>query len=233
MTLLSDDTYILMYRKLLTWRWFQEPKTLQVWIWLLLNAYISDHEYKGYVIHRGEIMTSRKQISYETGLTEREVRTALNHLKSTGEVSVRLVPKKQVISILRYDEYQASSPAERPAGVRQKSGKSPASDHYINKNNKTKKKKEDSCGDTTTTFRVPPLREEVADYCRENGISTDVDAFMRYNDARGWKRGRTKVADWKPLLAQWVAMDKEYGRQAPDHNDGLDDFGRPIRKEFE
>ena len=229
----EKTTFVKFDRNLLKWRWFQHPKTLAVWIWLIMKANVEDHDFEKETIHRGEVATSRRRISADTGLTEREVRTALEHLKSTGEVSVRIRPKYQVISIAEYSKYQ-DAPSGRASGkspskVRQASGKSP---QYKNVRSKEgKNEKNCSRADTTTTIHVPPSFEDVSTFCRENDLSTNIDAFINFNASRGWMRGNKKVTDWRPLLAQWIAKDSEYNH--PQNNDdGLDDFGRPIRKEI-
>ena len=231
----EKSTYIKLDRNMRFWRWFKNPKTVLVWVWLIMSANIEDHDFERETIHRGEVATSRKTISAATGLTEREVRTALSHLKSTGEVSVRIRPKYQVITILRYSDYQdvpsGKTSGRGPAGVRQESGKRPQSKNGKNGKNE-ENGKNSSRADTTTTIRVPPSVDDISVYCRENGLSTDIDAFIRFNESRGWMRGNRKVKDWRPLLAQWIAKDSEYNQQQ-DNNDGLDEFGRPIRKEFE
>jgi hypothetical protein len=229
------STYVKMDRNLRFWRWFKSPKTVVVWIWLIMSANIEDHDFERETIHRGEVATSRKTISAATGLTENEVRTALDHLKSTGEITSRTRPKYQVITILRYSDYQdvptGKRPGRAPANHRQTTGRPPQSKN--GKNGKNEKNEKDSSRDTTTTIRVPPLREDVDAFCMENGISTDIDAFMSYNAARGWMRGKAKIRDWHPLLMQWISKDSEFGHDPENKDDdGLDDFGQPIRKEF-
>ena len=228
----ETSTFIKLDRNLIRWRWFQKPKTLLVWIWLIMKANVEPHDFEKETIQRGEVATSRKTISKETGLTEDEVRTALNHLKTTGEITSRARSKYQVITILEYNKYQTSlpgkCPGKSPASPRHSPGKSP---QYKNVRSKEVKNGKNSCGDTTTTVRVPPSRDDVMTYCEENGIRTDVDGFLSFNAARGWKRGRRKAEDWRPLLEQWVSRDREYNHPEED-DDGLDDFGRPVRKEF-
>ena len=230
----EKSTYIKLDRNMRFWRWFKIPKTVLVWIWLIMNANIEDHDFERETIHRGEIATSRNTISSATGLTENEVRTALNHLKSTGEITSRARPKYQVITILRYSDYQDVPTGKRtgraPANHRQATGKSPQSKNIRSKEGK--EGKNSSRADTTTTIRVPPSADDISAYCRENGLSTDIDAFIRFNESRGWMRGNRKIKDWRPLLSQWIAKDSEYNQQQND-NDELDEFGRSIRKEFE
>lgn len=225
------STYVKMDRNLRFWRWFKSPKTVVVWVWLIMSANIEDHDFERETIHRGEVATSRKTISAATGLTEREVRTALSHLKATGEVSVRIRPKYQVISILRYNDYQdvpsGKTSGRGPAGVRQESGKRPQSKN--GKNGKNGKNEKDSSGATTTTT-FPPSRDDVTAYAAEHGFRIDADAFIRYNQSRGWMIGRKKAEDWRPLADGWIAQDREFSKV--NNDDGLDDFGRPIGKEF-
>jgi hypothetical protein len=47
----------------------------------------------------------------------------------------------------------------------------------------------------------------------------------------GWMIARKKAEDWRPLAEGWIAQDREFSKVNDD--DGLDDFGRPIRKEFQ
>lgn len=220
----EKSTYIKLDRNMRFWRWFKNPKTVLVWIWLIMNANIEDHDFERETIHRGEVATSRNTISSATGLTENEVRTALNHLKSTGEITSRARPKYQVITILRYSDYQDVPTGKRtgraPANHRQATGKSPQSKNIRSKEGKNEK---------NVCVHTPPSRTEVAEYCLSLGVSTDIDAFIQYNNATGWKIGRTKVEDWRPLLTKWISHDHHNTDQDDDE---LDDFGRPIRKEF-
>lgn len=110
-----DKGFIKLDRKLLTWRWMTEPNTLAVWVWLLLNANWEDRGFKDVTLKRGSLATSYKSIGDGTGLTPRQARTAVEHLKNTEEVSVKQHSKFLEISIKNYDVYQG--------GVSQMSGK--------------------------------------------------------------------------------------------------------------
>lgn len=225
----EQTTFIKVDRNIRTWRWFRNPNTLLVWLWLLTSANIEPHDFEKETIGRGELATSYKSIATNTGLTIQEVRTALGHLKSTGEITVRIRPRYQVISIVCYDRYQANQQAKQQADNRVSTGYQQAA----NNNQRSKKKgKEGKDGGGATTTTVPPSAADVSAYCQAHGIQTDVAAFIAYNAARGWKRGRQRVEDWQPLLEQWVALDAEYSMNQQDGQE-RDDFGRPVRKEFQ
>lgn len=95
-----------LYRSMINWEWFKDSSTLHVFIYCLLKANHKDQRYKGDVVKRGSFFTSRKIIAEETGMTERKVRTALEHLKMTNELTILTSSKGTVISVNNYDDYQ-------------------------------------------------------------------------------------------------------------------------------
>ena len=109
----EQSTFIKLDRNIERWRWFKNKNTLIVFLWLLLNANVADHEFEHEIIHRGQVATSLKNVGMTTGLTIREVRTAFLHLKSTGEVTSRSCNRYQVITIVNYDKYQENRQAKR------------------------------------------------------------------------------------------------------------------------
>lgn len=230
----EQTTFVKVDRNIVNWRWYQDANTIRVFLHLIINANIVDHDFERITVHRGEIVTSIPSLANSLNMSVQAVRTALGHLKLTGEITCRRYPHYQVISIPGYDRYQAVSTVR--STVKSQSANSQITDNQHQSKNIRKKEgkegKNSSRADTTTTIRVPPSVDDISAYCRENGLSTDIDAFIRFNESRGWMRGNRKVKDWRPLLAQWIAKDSEYNQQQ-DHNDELDEFGRPIRKEFE
>lgn len=104
----SDKEYIKVFRKMLQWEWYTDSKTKALFLHCLLKANWKDTKWKGMVIKRGQFVTSLSSLSKETGLSVREVRTALTHLKTTNEVTECVTSKFRIITVLFYDEYQSS-----------------------------------------------------------------------------------------------------------------------------
>lgn len=123
----EQSTYIKIDRNLKRWRWFRNRNTLQVFLLLLMDANIVDHEFEHEIIHRGEVATSLRTLCMSTGLSIREIRTAISHLKSTGEVTSRSCNRYQVFTIVNYDKYQdkrqAKGQADRQASDKQATSK--------------------------------------------------------------------------------------------------------------
>lgn len=105
----QPSTFIKLDRNIRNWRWYQDANTARVFIDLLLDANISDRDFMGITIHRGETATSYAAIANRLDLTIQNVRTAIDHLKSTGEVTSRRYSKFQVISVVNYERYQRVS----------------------------------------------------------------------------------------------------------------------------
>lgn len=104
----SDNEYIKVYRKLINWEWYTDVNTTKLFLHCLLKANWKDGSWHGYKYKRGQFITSIASLARETGLSVRQVRTALKHLKMTGEVTSKEYSKFRVITVSGYDDYQAS-----------------------------------------------------------------------------------------------------------------------------
>ncbi len=120
-------TYIKLDRNIRSWGWYKDVNTFKLFIHLLLSVNVKDHVFQGITVHRGEVATSLPSLANDTGLSIRNVRTALEHLKATGDVTVNRQPKFSIISIPRFDYYQNNRQSScqstdiRPTGDRQQS----------------------------------------------------------------------------------------------------------------
>ena len=103
-----NEGWIKLHRSLRKWRWYKNPITKAVFIDLLFAANLMDHDFESITIHRGEVATSYNSIADANGISYAQARTAINHLKSTGEITVRTYPRFSVISIVNYSVYQAT-----------------------------------------------------------------------------------------------------------------------------
>lgn len=103
-----DIGYIKLYRDMLNWEWMTDPNTAHLFVTILLMANWEDRQFKGLEVKRGQFVTSYETLSARTGLTVSKIRTALNNLESTHEVSRKIAGKWQVITVENYAKYQDS-----------------------------------------------------------------------------------------------------------------------------
>lgn len=105
----DSNKWIKLHSKLLNWEWYKVQNTKSVFIHLLLKANWKDGKFKGYDIPRGSLVTGRKQLAEELGITEQEVRTSLKHLKSTNEITIVTTKQFSIITIVNYEMYQQNN----------------------------------------------------------------------------------------------------------------------------
>lgn len=148
----NDREYIKLFRKITSWEWYTDVNTFKLFLHCLIKANWKPGRWKGIPYERGQFFTSLASLSRETGLTIRQARTALTHLKMTGEVTESLYPKKRLITVVFFDKYQGERQDKRQDNDtisdkqidKQATGNRQANDNrYKNiKNNKEDKKKD-------------------------------------------------------------------------------------------
>ena len=102
----SDGEYIKLYRKLINWEWYQDINTKTLFLHLLLKANWKDGSWQGISYKRGQLIASMNTLAVETGLTFEQVRTAIKHLKSTGEITYEKIPKGGLFTVVEYNRFQ-------------------------------------------------------------------------------------------------------------------------------
>ena len=102
-----ENGYILLHRKMITdWEWYSSINDTRIWIHCLLSANWKDGWFLGKEIKRGSFATSYENLAKETNLTVMQVRTSLEHLKKSKNLTITRYSKFSVISINNYDKYQ-------------------------------------------------------------------------------------------------------------------------------
>ena len=84
---MANDGYIKLYRKMMKWGWYTDTNAKCVFLHLLFLAQYEACFYRGNELKVGQAVTSIREISLQTGISVQSVRTAINHLKSTQEIT--------------------------------------------------------------------------------------------------------------------------------------------------
>jgi len=101
--------YIKLWRKIVDWSWYQDANTLATFIHLIIKCNHKDTVYMGHPVPRGSCVCGRFKLSKDIGLSERSVRTCLEHLKSTNDLTIKTTNKFSIISIANYESYQGET----------------------------------------------------------------------------------------------------------------------------
>lgn len=136
--------WIKLHRSIEEWGWWTEPFTAHLFMQLLLEANWKPGSWRGIEIPVGGLVTSRKKLAEKTGLSEKQVRTALDRLKKTGEITCQPVWKATLIVVTNYARFQQlgnyaseitqnshpEGPAKGPAKGQQRASKRPSENSF-------------------------------------------------------------------------------------------------------
>lgn len=208
-----ESGYIKLYRSLLNWEWYDDINTKTVFLHLLLTVNIAKRQWHGITVPCGSRVSSYAVLASETGLTERQVRTAISHLEATGELTRYKYPNFTVFAINNYDKYQLLT--DETTGHRQGNDKAATGQRQQNK--KIEEDKEDnylSFLDAEKEKNAPPTFEEVQKYAEENGIETDLKRFYTYYEQHQWKtKNGDDITDWTATLRYWEKRDGKFKKK--------------------
>lgn len=121
--------WIRLHRKLSEWEWYGDSKTLHLFIHLLLKANYKPSEWRGIRLAPGQLVTGRKQLSAETGISEQSIRTSLERLKSTSEITISSTNRFSVVTVCNYSLYQNESEFANQPDSQQLTNNQPATNH--------------------------------------------------------------------------------------------------------
>lgn len=141
----TDTEYIKLFRKFTRWEWYTDVNTKVLFLHMLLRANWKASKYRGIALEPGQFIASIEKLAKETGLSPQNVRTALNHLKTTGEIdyiSTRKVTRNQLVkgsvfTVKNWDAYQASNMKDNTESNTE------LTDNQQDTNNRYKNNKED------------------------------------------------------------------------------------------
>lgn len=101
-------SFVKLHHKLLNWGWADDPNMVALWVRILLEANWKDEEWHGTLYERGSFPTSYTKLSQDTGLSVQSVRTCLERLKKSGEITCVSTNVGTKIIVNKWDYYQGS-----------------------------------------------------------------------------------------------------------------------------
>lgn len=221
MTLLENG-YIKLHRSLLKWEWYEDIKTTRLFMHLLLTVNYADERWKGNDVKRGQRITSLSTLSKETGLSVQSIRTSMNRLISTGEVTSQSTSKYTIVSVNNYDCYQQDNTQDNKRATNEQQTSN-------NKGRKLKKAKEDKEDILSGTKDVPDrpaaitltLNDKTEFEITDSHVSEwaqlypAVDVMQELRKMKGWlnsnpKRRKTKSGILK-FVNGWLSREQDRG----------------------
>lgn len=104
-----NQGWIKFHRQFRNWQWRDDPKMVSLFINLLIEVNHETSKYRGLDVPAGSGVFGREKLSQITGLSVQQVRTCLNKLKSTSEITIKSTNKFSIISITNWKTYQTNN----------------------------------------------------------------------------------------------------------------------------
>lgn len=185
------EPYVKLLRKLLSWEWHDQPETLSVFVHCLLLASHKQTNWRGIKLMPGQFISGRHKLAETCGLSERQVRTCLDRLKATNEVTSKKTSKYTVFTVTNWKFYQQSD----QQNVRRATSNRPAIDH----NQEGKEGKE----------YIYPVASDFDAFVNKHGIKANIeDEIQKCID---WHTSKgTDVKCWKATVRTWLRNIKKW-----------------------
>lgn len=146
--------FVKLHRQIIKWEWYTDSNTKSLFLHCLLLANHSPRKWMGVQIEAGSFVTSTLKLADELHMTRQMVRTSLERLKSTNEITIKTTNKFTVISVVKWGDYQGFDVDEdhddNQLANHQLTNKQPTNNQQIttNKNDKNEKNEKNSIKDT-------------------------------------------------------------------------------------
>lgn len=230
-----EDGCIQMHRSILKWEWYDDINTCRVFTHLLLTASYYDNEWHGMKINRGQRVCSYAKLAKETSLSVQNVRTAIKHLISTGELTYLNNREYGLVTVNNYDKYQWST--QEPTNLQQTSN-TPLThlQQQSNKANKAIKQKDnyiqpDKTQFTDYVFMTHVEYDKLVDRVGEYGAKRCIEILDNYKGSSGKKY----KDDYRAILNWVIDRYKQEPKPAPEpqeHAPPKPEDDIPFRKEI-
>lgn len=205
MQLNTQGGYINLYRKMMQWQWYHDANTFRVFVHLIFSANYAESRYRGILLRRGQALTTLGKLSDDLHISLRSVRTALDHLKSTNEITIEPTTKFTVITVNKYNDYQTAT--NETTNRRQTSDKPTTNGHTnIYKKNKKENKERERALAAHGTFGNVMLTDEELSALRQrypHSCDEKINRLSRWLENKPERSFRNHYA----VLLDWLEED--------------------------
>lgn len=177
------EGWVCLYRKILEWQWYSDKNVRLVFLHLLLKANHKERMWQNTLIKRGQLVSSYSNLAKEIGITIQQLRTALDKLKSTNEITVETTNKFTLITIEKYSFYQdidlKNNIQNNTEDNKQITNKQQTNNNQITTNNNVTIKQCNNNNNISNNNYLYNTREKILkgtkEICEKYNISTKID----------------------------------------------------------
>ena len=212
------DWFIQLHKKICEWEWYTDIPTKTLFLHILLKCNYKEAKWRWIDVKPWDFITSLDHLAQETWLTVRQVRTALEHLEKTWEVTKQSTSQYTILTLNNWSSYNTRD--DKPTTNEWQTNDKPTT----TTNKEYKDNKEYKENNNTLVALQPNEYLETMNYLRSYEIETDIPEYAEsYRDewikfCMYWsEKGKTgKIrAEWektfeiKKRFATWMSRKKD------------------------
>lgn len=223
--------WIKLHRSLKDWEWYSDHNATRLLIHLLVSVNYEDKPWKNEIVKAGTMITSWDNLSHETGLSVKQVRTAMSKLEKGREVGRQVggngASKWQVITLMKWDKLQDDGQINGQTKG-SKSGKQRATTKEV--------KKQEVKNNTSTSINIDieveqqaaksqkPIRfikptiSDIEVFTQASNLNLNPDHFFDFYESKDWMVGKNKMKDWKAAARNWARRNSTVPQQTASNN---------------
>ena len=224
---MPGNGFIVIDRKITSWKWWGNTYAMSVWLYILMRANWKDGYWAatGEEVKRGSFITSMAKMASELNLNRRTIKHWLNVFKTDGQIDYECTARYTRITVMKYGLYQSLDNYSAQLDAQPSAQPSAQLNAQLNAHNRTKqpvnqetnkpiKNKKSSCrGKASASRFTPPTLNELTDYAHEIGFdSLNAQYFLDYYESKGWMIGKNHMKSWKAAVRTWKTRNQ--GKEA-------------------
>lgn len=201
--------WIKLHRSILEWEWWNDRNTRDLFIYCLLAANHDEQRLSGMVIPRGTFLTSRHLLALGAGISQQSVRTSINKLVQSGNITIQSTYQYTLLTVCNYNRYQSTDTAAQPSTnqvINQQSTSQSTSDQpstpYFSTIKVAKQTTLITCSDNDTytdikTHRQPSEQPTPTDLLTKNQPSPSREINQQINHKQEYIRSKENKEERK------------------------------------
>ena len=200
------DGWARFHRKIADWEWYTDANTFRVFFHLVLMANHEDNRWQGNEIKRGQLITSSESLQKQLKLSRQQIRTSLNKLISTNEITIKPTNKFTLVTVANYDTYQLAEKKSTNKTTNKSTIEQPTDNQQVTTNKNDKKDKNDKKEDIYIRSQSLSMTEKEYDTLVDKYGKEAVESKIEYS------RNYAKLKNYTSLyltLNKWLASEPQ------------------------
>jgi ABC-type antimicrobial peptide transport system permease subunit len=207
---MENEGHIRIYRKIIDWEWYSDNPTRSLFLHLIFKANWKEKNWKGITIERGQILTGRKILALELNLSEMQIRTALNNLKSTSEITIKVTNKYSLITVNNYFKFQYNNQQDNQQDNQQITNKQPTDNQQTTTTNKENNDKNDKNDKKGESKNPPTPAQTMKDFLQMVSEKTErYSNFTKQTSLSAHLSEDTVRAELDKFICYWTEKTKD------------------------